>query len=224
MTKDNSSLDSAISKFHSLVKVIPFDKQGFNYQYSSLNAIALAIREPLIECGLSYKHILSAPPQGFDVCVNTVLTHIPTKESVTSTMPMVSPKKDAQGFGSVTTYAKRYTLSALLGLITDEDDDGASNKETNKKMIHGEEFEETEQGWQRTAEAKAKYESVAQEFKAQRNSAGLSVKDVQALFGVKLTNGLALCEIESLIDLVIDYRERREKNQLTDDEVKRLGE
>lgn len=38
------------------------------------------------------------------------------------TIPMA--KKDAHGAGSATTYAKRYALSAALGISADEDDDG----------------------------------------------------------------------------------------------------
>lgn len=38
------------------------------------------------------------------------------------TIPMA--KRDAHGAGSATTYAKRYALSAALGISSDEDDDG----------------------------------------------------------------------------------------------------
>jgi hypothetical protein len=38
------------------------------------------------------------------------------------TIPMA--KRDAHGAGSATTYAKRYALSAALGISADEDDDG----------------------------------------------------------------------------------------------------
>jgi len=38
------------------------------------------------------------------------------------TVPMA--KRDAHGTGSATTYAKRYALSAALGISADEDDDG----------------------------------------------------------------------------------------------------
>lgn len=40
--------------------------------------------------------------------------------------PMTIPvsKRDAHGVGSATTYAKRYSVSAALGIAADEDDDG----------------------------------------------------------------------------------------------------
>ena len=39
-------------------------------------------------------------------------------------------KKDPQGVGSVVTYARRYSLSSILGVAWDEDDDAQSNNET----------------------------------------------------------------------------------------------
>src|SRR4051812_19140438 len=35
-------------------------------------------------------------------------------------------KRDAQGMGSALTYGRRYSLSAALGVVADEDDDGAA--------------------------------------------------------------------------------------------------
>ena len=39
-------------------------------------------------------------------------------------MVMPLPKADPQGYGSALTYGRRYGLSALLGIVTEEDDDG----------------------------------------------------------------------------------------------------
>jgi hypothetical protein len=42
-------------------------------------------------------------------------------------------KHDAHGYGSATTYAKRFSLAAAVGVIVDDDDDGnaASGKDKN---------------------------------------------------------------------------------------------
>jgi hypothetical protein len=39
-------------------------------------------------------------------------------------MPLLLAKSDPQGQGSAITYARRYALMAVLGLVADEDDDG----------------------------------------------------------------------------------------------------
>ncbi|WP_252341658.1 ERF family protein, partial [Escherichia coli] len=45
---------------------------------------------------------------------------------IAATYPLVVTSKDetAQGYGSAVTYARRYGLSALMGVIADTDDDG----------------------------------------------------------------------------------------------------
>jgi hypothetical protein len=54
----------------------------------------------------------------------TKVTVLPT-EAIKGTMPLMLSKQDAQGLGSAITYARRYSLMAVLGLVADEDDDGA---------------------------------------------------------------------------------------------------
>jgi hypothetical protein len=58
------------------------------------------------------------------VAVRTRLAH--TSGQWVEMGPMIVPvgKQDAHGYGSATTYAKRYALSAALGISTEEDDDG----------------------------------------------------------------------------------------------------
>lgn len=57
--------------------------------------------------------------------LTTMLIHS-SGEWIAATYPLIVSQKDenAQGFGSATTYARRYGLSAVLGIIADEDDDG----------------------------------------------------------------------------------------------------
>jgi hypothetical protein len=38
-------------------------------------------------------------------------------------------KADPQGLGSAATYARRYALSAILGIVTDDDDDGNASSQ-----------------------------------------------------------------------------------------------
>lgn len=209
---------SALSDFQQKVKIVPFDSNGYNYKYASLTAVWNAVQAPLMECGLVVTQVLKEPPAGFDVCVHTILTHPETGDQVESVLPMTSPKKDPQGFGSLITYARRYALVALLGLVADEDTDASDNKEPELKEINGEMFQYTDQGWQRTPEAQKEYAQATSEFKKLRASIGLSIKDVEQLFGVKVTTGLSIGEVSNLIDKLLDYQQRREQNQLTDEE------
>ena len=48
--------------------------------------------------------------------MTTAITHVPSGEFL--------QKSNAQQYGSFMTYMRRYSICALLGLVTDDDDDG----------------------------------------------------------------------------------------------------
>lgn len=57
------------------------------------------------------------------------------EQSVSSTMLLMMKSNDPQGQGSAITYARRYSLMALLGLAAGEDDDGnAANEAENQRQ------------------------------------------------------------------------------------------
>lgn len=52
------------------------------------------------------------------------LVHVDSGESIDGLMPLVLDKATPQGQGSAITYSRRYALMAVLGLVSDSDDDG----------------------------------------------------------------------------------------------------
>ena len=52
------------------------------------------------------------------------LHHVASDKAITGEMLLLLSKQDPQGQGSGITYARRYSLMAVLGLVADEDDDG----------------------------------------------------------------------------------------------------
>jgi hypothetical protein len=52
------------------------------------------------------------------------LVHAATGEAVEGAMPLMLKTVDPQGQGSALTYARRYSIMAVLGLVTGDDDDG----------------------------------------------------------------------------------------------------
>lgn len=54
----------------------------------------------------------------------TRITHSETGEWIQSVTEFPLGKIDPQGYGSAMTYARRYCLSALMGIVVDDDDDG----------------------------------------------------------------------------------------------------
>lgn len=94
---------------------------AFKSKYADLGAVWEAVREPLSEHGFG---VVQAPQfEGETMWLETTLLHV-SGEKMTSRYPLRPVKQDPQGYGSAITYAKRYALSAMLGVVADDDDDG----------------------------------------------------------------------------------------------------
>ena len=97
----------------------------FKSKYADLSSIVEAIREALSGNGLSYMQHLH-PSEKHEVCVETVLLHASGQWVSCGTLTVPVSKHDAQGFGSALTYARRYSLSAAVGVVADDDDGNAA--------------------------------------------------------------------------------------------------
>lgn len=113
----------ALSKAQAEFKPAPFDVVNpfFKSKYASLTSIVATIRPHLAANGLSYTQSIIKNEHGFWLA--TTLWHV-SGESIMGFTPMLITKNDMQGVGAALTYGKRLGLAALLGIVTDEDDDG----------------------------------------------------------------------------------------------------
>ncbi len=93
-------------------------RQGYRYGYATLAACFEAL-QPLYDNGIAVTQI---PLEGGNgVRVATYLLH-ESGEWLRGELWMPVGKQDPQGYGSALTYARRYGLSALTGLASDDDD------------------------------------------------------------------------------------------------------
>ena len=115
---------AALSKAQSQITVAVYDSANphFKSKYASYEAIRKACVEPLCKNGLSITHHLDVLPSGERMMV-TQLSHI-SGQWMRSFLKLPQEKETPQAVGSGITYAKRYTLGALLAISSDEDDDG----------------------------------------------------------------------------------------------------
>lgn len=100
----------------------------FKSKFASLDAIMCEIRPILASHGLAIIQGATTPHTNESgtvtaFTVETLLVH-ESGEWVLSSVVMPIIKSDPQGAGAAVTYGRRYGVSALLGLSTDEDDDG----------------------------------------------------------------------------------------------------
>jgi hypothetical protein len=105
--------------------LIPTKSGGsYSYKYADLSDIWDAIREPLKANGLAVTQSLTGGSSGF-MGIRTTVWH-KSGQSTEDTVELAINSRTPQEVGSQVTYFKRYALSALLGLSTEDDDDGAA--------------------------------------------------------------------------------------------------
>ena len=104
--------------------VIDTDNAYYKSRYASLGSVVDACKEALNNNGIVF---IQGASSNKDlprmVCVTTRLLH-ESGEYIEDTIGVPYVQDTPQAYGSSLTYARRYALSALLGIVSDEDDDG----------------------------------------------------------------------------------------------------
>lgn len=118
------NIAAALVAFQSECPVVAFDAKNpfLKNRYASMTAIVQATKPALAKAELSVLQMVTA---------EGLVTRILHKsgEWIESTAPMLEVteekgKSTAQVYGSIITYLRRYTYSAALGIVSDEDGDG----------------------------------------------------------------------------------------------------
>ncbi len=112
----------AQAEFPTIAKTKTADMGTYSYTYADLGDIIEAVRPILVEHGLAFAQ--SAVTLDGKVGIETRIYH--TAGHVEVFGPLYLPAgNDARSAGSAVTYARRYSLTAALGITSDEDADGA---------------------------------------------------------------------------------------------------
>jgi hypothetical protein len=101
----------------------------FKSKYMSLDKIIGEVGPVLSKHGLIWVTLPCRDEKG-DPALRYRMIHAASKEELGDTIPLLLSKSDPQGQGSAITYARRYSLVAVLNLVADEDDDGNSASPT----------------------------------------------------------------------------------------------
>jgi hypothetical protein len=122
-------LATAMAKAQAEIKAALKDSKNphFKSSYADLTSVWDACRTALTKNGLSVVQIPNF--EGDEVWLETRLLHA-SGESISGRYPLRPQQQTPQGYGSALTYARRYSLAAMVGVVADEDDDGnaASNR------------------------------------------------------------------------------------------------
>lgn len=97
--------------------------EHLNSNYANLTDVMEACREPLRKNNIAIMQFPESSADGACAGVRTVLMH--ESGEFVSTLLLLKPRKEGpQEAGSAITYAKRYTLASMVGVIAEDDDDG----------------------------------------------------------------------------------------------------
>lgn len=125
-----NELAAALAKAQGEMKAATFNKinPAYKSKYADLAAIIDAVRPALSKNGLSVTQTTRMTEGA--LMLETTLLHI-SGQWIKSEWPL--PAGKPQEMGSATTYAKRYTLSAICCIAADEDDDANAAEDAGQK-------------------------------------------------------------------------------------------
>ena len=181
MNKSESikELSIALSKFQGEVTnpLNTAENPFFKSKYAPLNDILTLVRPLLSKQGLS---IVQAPSgDGEHIILTTILIHNSGEYIEFPELVLKADKPTAQGAGSAITYARRYAISAILGINSEDDDDG-NNAEPKGKV---KETPATEQ-------PKATPTELIKELPKEQPKKSISDKQIARLYAIGNSAGL----------------------------------
>lgn len=127
------NIAKALMMFQSQCPAIEKSAKAYSFKYADLPSIVEIITPFLTKNNLCFSQLVGGDDD--NVSITTILIHTESGEFLQST---ISSKLEVgkgmtkiQSAGSVITYLRRYSLSSILGIVTDIDVDGHNKKNEN---------------------------------------------------------------------------------------------
>jgi hypothetical protein len=136
MSEDIKELAKALCEAQGKIKNVHKESSGYQYKYADLGNCINAVKEPLRENGLALTQLIDK--EEGELVLITLLMHT-SGQWIKSAFPLnttvISMQNKMQAFGAVISYARRYSLAAIIGLAQEDDDGNTSthNQEANKR-------------------------------------------------------------------------------------------
>lgn len=218
-TPATKTLNEAFAKAQGLFTTVPKTKwNSFDaYAFAPLAASLEMVRAPLAKFGLSVTQHVSSDEKC--VAVYTVLKHESGEEleGGVITIPLASTKP--QDIGRVMTYARKYSLQALLNIASDGDvDEGQKTEPTNNKRRAQREEQaprptpaRQERARQANEAAKSKEPGVWQRLVEVAKKQGLGIDQLvqvakQVTKRTAVTTGLTEADFKAVVDAITEAK------------------
>lgn len=165
-------LAEALAAFQKEVKDPARDGNNphFRSKYVQIDGLLAAVRPMAAKHGLAIMQ--STGGNGQDISVTTEIFHTSGEWIRTDALTIKPVKADPQGCMSAITYARRYSLSAALGVAWDDDDDGNAASTQPKEKTQPKAAKPTKQ-------------DAAKKLKAEMERLHISKDDLKAIVDMK---------------------------------------
>jgi hypothetical protein len=132
------TIRQAIAKVQDEIQHVKKDADNpyFKSRYATYENVVDTIHDSMRKNGIVHFHGFSTSEQG-SINVVTSISSLTTDEQLVSTITIPTKANDPQAAGSAITYAKRYSLLAMLGLGTEDDDGNAASNPMKASMEKG---------------------------------------------------------------------------------------
>lgn len=124
-SQEQANLYKAMIAARADIKTVAKDKQGYGYKYATLDSIIAMLDQALPKHGLGYTQFLTMA-DGKRALLTRIFHESGEwmENAIEMTDTDLSKANDSQKAGASITYFRRYALSAVFGIATDEDVDG----------------------------------------------------------------------------------------------------
>lgn len=111
------------------------NKQGYGYKYVTLDVVIDMLNNVLPKYGLGFVQFPSNDGENYSLTTRVFHTSGEwLEDKITFSLTEISKANDTQKLGASVTYFRRYTLSAIFGISTDEDVDGNIEQKQEKPI------------------------------------------------------------------------------------------
>ena len=147
MEQKPKSLLSKLFEFRNTDIEILKSKEAFGYSYATLDVVHKAILPVLKELKIGFYHTTGHDAETNQPTLTTILYNVENEDDRIESTTIIDDKvvlakmNKFMVIGSAMTYFRRYHLSVMLGLLTDEDSDAGGAK-TIKQKKQGKAIEE----------------------------------------------------------------------------------
>jgi hypothetical protein len=143
----------------------------YEYSYATLDTILEAVRPSLSKHGLALRHVVTK-----ENCtiIEAVLSFADGQELRSGPLPIPNFDGDMQALGSGLTYARRYTVTSLLGICAEEDDDAHGTPEKGGNPYRDQQRERAAAAGKASPPAEAPKRTIKGDIDATQSAADLA--------------------------------------------------